>query len=74
MEFRPPFEKLKLDYFSEIQKFITTPLRFSGVGGGPKATDIFKRMPENNAKHMHTVYIKAEELFDQIRSIQDDYT
>jgi len=30
-------------------------------------------MPENNAKHMHTVYIKAGELFDKIRSIEDDY-
>ena len=35
--------------------------------------DIYKRMPQSNAKYMQNVYIKAEELFDQIRSIQDDY-
>jgi len=42
LQFRPAFESLKQRYFNEIQKFITTPL-------------IFQKMPENNAKHMHTV-------------------
>jgi dynein heavy chain 2, cytosolic len=73
MEFRPPFEALKQKYFNEIQKFITTPLRFRGVGGGGKATEIFLRMPENNAKHMHSVYLKAEELFEQVRNVQSEF-
>jgi hypothetical protein len=30
-------------------------------------------MPENNAKHMHTVYNKAEELFDQVKNVEADY-
>jgi len=30
-------------------------------------------MPENNAKHMHTVYIKAEELFEQIENVKSDF-
>ena len=30
-------------------------------------------MSENNAKHMHTVYLKAEELFDQVRSTSAQY-
>lgn len=73
MELRPAFEALKQRYFNEIQKFITTPLRFQGVGGGGKATEIFQKMPENNAKHMHTVYLKAEELFDQVRNVETEY-
>lgn len=31
-------------------------------------------MPENNAKYMHTVYLKAEELFDQVKSVESEYT
>jgi dynein heavy chain 2 len=73
MEFRPPFEALKQRYFNEIQKFITTPLRFRGVGGGGKATEIFLRMPENNSKFMHSVYLKAEELFSQVSDVQAEY-
>jgi hypothetical protein len=30
-------------------------------------------MAENNAKHMHTVYLKAEELFDQVLNIESEY-
>ena len=33
IEFRPTFEDLKQDYFREITSFITTPLKFMGVGG-----------------------------------------
>jgi len=73
LQFRPAFESLKQRYFNEIQKFITTPLIFQGVGGGGKATEIFQKMPENNAKHMHTVYLKAEELFDQLRNLETEY-
>jgi len=73
MEFRPAFEQLKLKYFSEIRKFITRPISFRGVGGGARATDIFSKMPENNAKYMHTVYVKAEELFEQVRLVENEY-
>jgi len=34
---------------------------------------MFKGMPEKNAKNMHSVYVKAEELFDKLRCIEDDY-
>lgn len=64
MEFRPSFEALKLKYYNEISKFITFPLKFQGVGGSAKAYEVFKTMPHNNSHFMHTVYIKAEELFD----------
>ena len=61
LELRPTFEDLKQKYYKEISNFITTPLRFTGFGGGK--TDIFKVMPERNSKHLNTVYQKAEELF-----------
>lgn len=30
-------------------------------------------MPNNNSKYMHSVYIKAEELFDQVRNVETEY-
>jgi hypothetical protein len=30
-------------------------------------------MPENNSKYMSTVYLKAEELFDQVHAVKKDY-
>ena len=73
MEFRPAFEALKQKYFGEIQRFITTPLRFPGVGGGGKATEIFLKMPESKAKFIPLAYQKAEELFDQVRNVETEY-
>jgi len=57
LDFRPSFEELKQKYYFEIQQFITTPLRFLGVGGNP---DIFKTMPDRCSGNMTTVYMKAE--------------
>jgi dynein heavy chain 2 len=42
------------------------------VGSG--GTEIFSKMPEQNAKFMHTVYIKAEELFEQVKAVEGEYT
>jgi len=69
VEFRPSFEELKQKYYKEIQSFITTPLRFGGVGGKP---DLFKAMPDRNAKHLTTVYIKAEVSIHKGANCYDD--
>lgn len=74
IEFRPSFDFLKEKYYHEIQRFITFPLKFNGVGGEGKAIAMFRKMPEENSKYMQTVYIKAEDLFDQIRNIESEYT
>lgn len=42
IEFRPTFEELKNKYYTEIDKFITIPLKFTGVS----PSEIFKLMPE----------------------------
>lgn len=71
LQFRPSFEDLKQRYYKEISTFITTPLRFIGVGGGK--VDMFKLMPERNSKHLKTVYVKAEELFNKLSGIVHEY-
>ena len=69
IEFRPTFEELKSKYYNEISVFITIPLKFVGVG----ATEIFKLMPEQNSKHLKTVYNKAEELFSRLNAQRAEY-
>lgn len=71
LELRPTFEELKQSYYKEITSFITTPLRFQGFAGGK--IDIFKTMPERNSKHLNTVYMKAEELFQKLSEVKKVY-
>jgi len=40
------------------------------VGGSGKTIEMFQKMPENNSKYMSTVYLKAEELFDQVHAVK----
>jgi dynein heavy chain 2, cytosolic len=61
IEFRPTFEELKNKYYTEISQFITIPLKFVGVG------------PEQNSKHLGTVYAKAEELFSRVNQQRFEY-
>jgi dynein heavy chain 2 len=69
VEFRPTFEELKANYYKEITNFITTPLKFQGVG--PK-TEIYKFMPKMNSKHINNVYTKAEQLFIKLEKLVDE--
>jgi dynein heavy chain 2 len=57
LQFKPPLEELKARYYKEMSSFLTTPLRFGGVGGN---TAIYKLMPDRNAKHLTTVFQKGE--------------
>lgn len=41
LDFRPNFDQLKMKYYSEIQNFISTPLKFQGVGGSGKTIEMF---------------------------------
>ena len=73
VELIPTFETLKENYFREISSFITTPLKFMGVGGQGTKSEMYKFMPEMNSKHIKTVYNKAEELFGKLDTLTDDY-
>ena len=65
LEFRPTFEELKQKYYKEISLFITIPLKFTGVSEKGDSV-LFKLMPDQNSKHLNTVYVKAEELFTKL--------
>ena len=73
LEFRPTFEDLKEHYYTEISVFVTTPLKFIGVGGTGTKVEMFKLMPEMNSTHLKTVYMKAEELFGKLETLTEEY-
>ena len=73
IEFRPTFEDLKTQYFNEISSFITTPLKFVGVGGQGTKSEMYKFMPEMNSTFIKTVYNKAEELFGKLDALAEEY-
>lgn len=51
---------------------MTIPLKFTGVSDRGDAS-IYKLMPDQNASHLGTVYIKAEELFLKLRDLTSNY-
>lgn len=58
-------------YYRELRNFITLPSKsFNGVGGN---AEIFKQMPERNAKLLSLVYSKAEDLFAKIVKTLDQF-
>ena len=44
-----------------------------GVGGQGTKSEMYKYMPEMNAKHIKTVYNKAEELFGKLELLTGEY-
>ena len=72
LEFRPTYEELKQRYYKEISLFITIPLKFMGVSDKGESA-IFKLMPDQNSKHLNTVYVKAEELFTRLQTLTQEY-
>eukprot|EP00727_Mastigamoeba_balamuthi_P008592 m51a1_g4355 putative cytoplasmic dynein 2 heavy chain 1 (4311) ;mRNA; f:228679-242475 len=69
LQFRPPFEILRTQYYSIIQKFIKFPLQFKGVG----SADIFRHMADRNAKSFVNVYRYAEDLFSRLEKEKDQF-
>jgi dynein heavy chain 2 len=86
LQFRPPFEIIRGNYYSAMRNFINFPLNFAGVGD----TDIFKVkifyiafcvltnlilqfLPDRNAASLGIVYKKAEELFRKLAAEKDQF-
>ena len=72
--FRPAYEELKSRYYKQIQNFLTIPLRFRGLEGSRQLMpDLFKIIPDQNSASLSAVYGKAEELFDKLLGVRDEY-
>lgn len=53
-----------------MRKFISTPHHFRGVG---EDTSVFPLMINHNASGFNTVYLKAEDLFQRLAAVQDQF-
>lgn len=67
LQFRPPLEELRANYYREMKKFISIPQVFSGFGN----EEVFLKMADRNAKSLVQVYRKAEILFARLAKLRD---
>ena len=63
IEFKPPIESVRQQYYNEIKKFISIPNSFEGFHSNGH---VFKRMCKTNMKSIMSVFGKAEALFDRL--------
>lgn len=64
LQFEPPFEEIRTQYYREVKRFLSVPENIRGVGadGSP-----FKRMTRDNAAGVAIVFKKAEKLFSKLQ-------
>ena len=67
MQFRPPLEELRSNYYREMKKFISIPSQFAGFGN----PEVFVNMAERNSTSLAQVYRKAEILFARLSKLRD---
>ena len=67
LQFRPPIEELRANYYREMKKFISIPNNFSGFGNG----EVYKKMADRNAESLIQVYVKAEQLFSRLLQLAE---
>lgn len=70
LQFRPPLEEIRAKYYREMRKFISIPNHFRGVGDD---NSIFPIMIDQNSAGFITVYKKAEDLFQRLVDVQDQF-
>ncbi|CAM9134653.1 unnamed protein product [Chrysoparadoxa australica] len=62
LQFKPPIEDLRSQYYREMKKFVSMPNVFEGLGN----SNVYREMPSRNAASLQRVYAKAESLFSRL--------
>ncbi|EJD73854.1 cytoplasmic dynein 2 heavy chain 1, variant [Loa loa] len=73
LELRPPLEEIRAKYYRELRKFISIPQKFRGVQEIEKANELFAKMIEHNASRFWSVYEKAEQLFEKLVNVGNEF-
>uniref|UniRef100_A0A183U5P6 DHC_N1 domain-containing protein n=1 Tax=Toxocara canis TaxID=6265 RepID=A0A183U5P6_TOXCA len=73
LQLRPPLEEIRAKYYREMKKFLSVPQKFRGVQDTEQANKIYAVMIERNANRFHSVYEKAEQLFDKLSAIDSQF-
>ncbi|KAJ3344816.1 Cytoplasmic dynein 2 heavy chain 1 [Entophlyctis luteolus] len=69
LQFRPPFENIKANYYREMKNIINIPSLFKGLGDSA----IFLKMVDNNPAVLSIVYRKTDELFQNLMIVYDSF-
>uniref|UniRef100_A0A8C8DIA2 Dynein cytoplasmic 2 heavy chain 1 n=1 Tax=Oryzias sinensis TaxID=183150 RepID=A0A8C8DIA2_9TELE len=72
LQFRPPFEEVRVRYFREMKRFISIPNQFKGVSVQGEEL-IFTIMIDKNASGFLTIFSKAEDLFSRLQAIHHKF-
>lgn len=70
LEFKPPMESIRQNYYSDMKRLVTTPNVFEGFGN----TAVYRRMGPRNSRRLVQVFVKAEKLFEKLSSLIQKYT
>lgn len=66
-------EEIRAKYYRELRKFMNHPLNFKGVHEVIPENSIFVVMIERNADRFQRIYQRAEDLFNKLSSVQDQF-
>ncbi|XP_024132434.1 cytoplasmic dynein 2 heavy chain 1 [Oryzias melastigma] len=72
LQFRPPFEEVRVRYFREMKRFISIPNQFKGVSVQGEEL-IFTVMIDRNASGFLTIFSKAEDIFGRLQAIHHKF-
>ncbi|XP_053164065.1 cytoplasmic dynein 2 heavy chain 1 isoform X1 [Hemicordylus capensis] len=72
LQFKPPFEEVRAKYYREMKRFISIPNQFKGVSESDEEC-IFSVMTERNASGFLTTFSKAEDLFQRLADVLDQF-
>jgi dynein heavy chain 2 len=73
LQFRPSIEEVRAKYYREMKKFLTIPTKFKGVSDIAPEHNIFMAMSERNAHRFDGLYDKAEQLFEKLSKVENDF-
>ena len=64
LQFDPPFEEIRSQYYKEVKRFLSIPDTFRGVGAD---SSVFQGMTRASARGVAVVFKKAERLFVKLQ-------
>ncbi|KAG5188874.1 hypothetical protein JKP88DRAFT_287142 [Tribonema minus] len=73
LQFRPPLEELRSQYYREMKKFVGVPGAFGGFAQDTSATGVFAKMPSRNSGGLLRVFEKAELLMQKLARLKDSH-
>lgn len=69
LQFRPPLEEIRFEYYQQLRKYIEMPLHFHGFSDN--SNEIFKVMVDKNAFRFKTLYERAEQNIQRLCEFRD---